>query len=193
MEGYNEIPPNVYPTFMCDVLKECHRVMKPDSWLICWFGPTWFSEVKSWIKSSLFDVGEIPGLWLKGEEDGSGNFQTNVPKWYLGNSFELFFYARKGNPNIVKQGRANSFLYPGVPRSRKMHPAERPINMVQDILSTFVQPGSTILSPFLGSGNTILAASNLMMNCFGYELTKEYKDKFVVKVHESEPGQYKSY
>lgn len=194
MEGYNEVLPDAYPEFMLKVLMQCYRVMKQDSWLICWFGPTWFDRVKSWIKTSLLDVGEVPAIWLKGkEEDGSGTFQTNTPKWYLGNSYEHFFYARKGDPQIIKQGRANSFLFPGVPHGRKFHPAERPINMIQEVLSTFAQPGSTILVPFLGSGNTILAASNLLMTAFGYELTQEYKDKFIVRVHEAEPGQYRSY
>ena len=47
--------------------------------------------------------------------------------------------------------------------------------------------------PFLGSGNTLLAASNLGNTCFGYDLSEEYKNSYLKRVMEGEPGRYKSY
>ena len=65
--------------------------------------------------------------------------------------------------------------------------------MITEVLHTFGIEGSRVLVPFLGSGNTLLAASNLQMSGFGFELTKEYKDSFIMKVNEGEPGMYNSY
>jgi DNA modification methylase len=50
------------------------------------------------------------------------------------------------------------------------------------IYSCFADAGSNILIPFLGSGNGLIAANELYMNAFGYELSKDYKDSFIVKV-----------
>jgi DNA modification methylase len=55
--------------------------------------------------------------------------------------------------------------------------------MMEEILSTFVWKGARVMVPFLGSGNTMLAAHNLEMTSFGFELSKSYKDSFLVRVH----------
>jgi DNA modification methylase len=47
--------------------------------------------------------------------------------------------------------------------------------------------------PFLGSGNTLLAASNLGMTGFGFDLSEEYRNAYILRVNESAPQQYKSY
>jgi DNA modification methylase len=112
---------------------------------------------------------------------------------YLASSYEMFFYARKGEARIVKQGRSNVLDYKPVPPQYKIHPTERPIEMIQDLISTFTLPNARVLVPFLGSGNTLLAANNLGMSAFGYELTKEYKDSFIVKVSTSKIGEFSSY
>ena len=62
-----------------------------------------------------------------------------------------------------------------------------------DVLDCFGYKGSTVLVPFLGSGNTLLAANNKDMNAFGYELSETYRNEFVLKVHEQMPGMFRSY
>lgn len=104
----------------------------------------------------------------------------------------MFFYGYKGGGRIKKGGRANVFNYKPVSAGRKIHPTERPIEMIQEVLSTFGSPGDRVLVPYLGSGNTLLASANLQMTSFGYDLSKEYKDRFITKVHESKPPLYTS-
>jgi DNA modification methylase len=188
MDGYNEVPEDQYPAFLDRVFKEAFRILKPTGWLIAWFGPEpWFEIVYNLIRRHNFECRRIPALWIK----SAG--QTMQPDIYLASTYEMFFYARKQAAVIEKRGRANTFLYPPVPPQRKNHPTERPIEMIQDILSTFTKPNSVIAVPFLGSGNTILAASNLDMRAFGYELTQAYKDRFAVRVDQGELGSYNSY
>jgi len=105
----------------------------------------------------------------------------------------MFFYARKGNAMLQKQGRSNTFLFDMVANQRKIHPTERPVEMIQEVLETFGRPGDKVLVPFLGSGNTLLAASNLGMPAYGYEKGKELKDGYILRVYGSKPGLYKSY
>lgn len=186
--SYKEVDKKSYVDFISSVIKEIYRVMKNSSWLIMWFGPDpWFNVVLEKLRENNFAVRGIPAVWVK------PNGQTMRPDIYLASTIEMFFYARKGDAKIVKQGRSNSYIYPPVPPQYKVHPTEKPIEMLQDILSTFSEPGSTCLVPFLGSGNTILAASNIGISAFGYDLSQEFKDRYIIKVSTGKPGEYKSY
>jgi len=194
MEGYNEIDKLQYLPFMDSVLIECKRVLKDTGWLIVWFGPDpWFGSISSLLRKHGFLGNSLPGLWVKKSEDKAAMAQSMMPSLYLANAYEMFFYARKGGATMYRPGQQNVFLHQQVSPSKKSHPTERPIEMIQDILSIFAAPGSRVLVPFLGSGNTMLAATNLGMKPIGYELTAAYKDSFIIRVHEGEYGKYKSY
>lgn len=188
LDVYNEIPADKYSDFLDKVFKECYRVMAENSWLICWYAPEPWAEVifQKLIKAG-FKTRRMTGHWVK------PTGQTMQPNKYLANCSEPFFYAAKGDPNIARPGRSNVFQYDPVPPKKKIHPTERPIEMIQDLLSTFSYPGSRIMVPFLGSGNTLLAASNLNFTALGFDLAKEYRDSFILRVEEGTPGQFRSY
>jgi site-specific DNA-methyltransferase (adenine-specific) len=189
-KDYNEVPAEDYALFLTTLFKECHRVMAEHSWIICWFAQEpWFEVVYQSMKQAGFSGSRIPAIWYK---EGSGA-QTNHPEYYLGNNYEAFFYMRKGSPSISRQGRGNVYAYKTVSGSRKIHPTERPVELIQDILQTFSWEGCRVLVPFLGSGNTLLAAANLGLTTFGYDLSEEYKDAYIMRVNESRPQSYKSY
>lgn len=179
--SYNEVCQDVYLKFLSDAILELYRVMADHSWLIFWFGPEpYFELVYSLLHNSGFVCTRLVGIWTKTQG------QSMRPDMYLASSYEMFFYARKGSPRIVKQGRLNNFSYTGVAPQKKIHPTERPIELMQDILETFAWEGSRVLVPFLGSGNTLLAAHNVKMNGFGFELSEEYRNNFILRVNEME-------
>lgn len=188
-EDYNEVPAEEYVPFMYNVLFECYRVMTENAWLVLWFGPEpWHETMWELLVKAGFETTRITGMWYKGQ---SG--QTMQQDTHLANSYESFYYARKGKPNILRPGRSNVFHFKPVPPANKIHPTERPIEMIQDMIQTFCWEGSRILVPFAGSGNTLLAAANLGMTAIGCDKTKAYKDAFTVRVHDSMPPRYKSY
>jgi ParB/RepB/Spo0J family partition protein len=184
--NYNEVDIEQYPTFLFDVLKECYRAMSNSSWMVIWHAKQW----RRLIQDILDNIGLAydEGIWYKGNVG-----QTNSPNVHLASCYEPFFYVRKGNPSIIRQGRSNVFNYKPVSGARKIHPTERPIEMIQDMIQTFCWEGARILVPFLGSGNSILAASNLGMTAFGWDLSQEYKDAYIIKVADSRPGSYRTY
>jgi DNA modification methylase len=179
LENYNEIDKDTYPEFLSRVFKECYRVMAPHSWLICWFAPQpWFECIYQAICSSGLETTRMCGIWSKGTPGQNMN-----PSTRLANSYEMFFYAWKGQPALNKAGHGNDFHFPPVPAQQKVHPTERPIELMRELYDTFAFQGSRILIPFLGSGNGLLAAHSLGMSPVGFELSKSYKDSFLVKVH----------
>lgn len=176
--GYNEINPKEYSKFMNRVFSECYRVLKPNSWLICWLAPhPWFELVHQWLIDTGFSNKRMPGIWVKGQG------QAMQPDRSLANAYEMFFYARKGSPTLAKPGSTNIFTYSPVPSQLKVHPTERPIEMIADVITTFAQPNSNILVPFAGSGNTLIAAAQNNMLPVGFDLTDEYFEGYIIKCH----------
>lgn len=185
---YNEIPSDLYPKFMKGMISEAYRILRKGGWLVCWFAPEpWFEDVYKWIREAGFDTRRLCGEWIK----RSG--QSLHPEMYLANSSEWFFYAKKGNATLNKPGRMNVFDYRGVPANIKSHPTERPIEMMEDILYTFVGEGSYIVVPCAGSGNTMLAASNIRCTSTGYDVTDTYRKDYIIKVNNGKVGEYTSY
>jgi len=185
-EDYNEVPDNIYMNGdphgtwkgMRTLFKECYRVMTEHSWMLVWFGPEpWFNEMYQAIKSAGFETTRLCGIWTK----PSG--QTHQPGIYLPNAYEMFFYAWKGRPAIARQRSGNVFAYSPYPAQQKTHPTERPVELMKDIYETFAFAGSRVLIPFLGSGNGIIAAHQAGMTGVGFELTKAYRDSFLVKAN----------
>jgi len=184
--NYNEVEEDKYKDFIVAALKQCDRVMTNSSWMIVWHAREWRAFIMETLL--LLDLEYDEGIWYKGVVG-----QTNSPNTHLASCYEPFLYVRKGDPTIIRQGRSNVFHYKPVPSSRKVHPTERPIELIQDIIQTFCWEGARILVPFLGSGNSILAASNLGMIAFGWDLAQEYKDAYIIKVSDSRPGNYRTY
>jgi len=178
---YNEVPSSDYSEFLDKLVAECWRVMNERSWLIFWFAPEpWFDVVFSTLIKHGFQGRRMTAKWFKTGMPG----QTRNPEKNLGNAVEEFFYMRKGDAsiNMNKRGRSNVFEFPVVPAQRKVHPTEKPIPLMKEILNTFAYPGNRVLVPFAGSGNTILAALELQMDPIGYDLAKEGKDGYILKL-----------
>ena len=129
-----------------------------------------------------------PAIWYKSGRPG----MARQPDLILASNYETFWYARKGRPGIQKPGRPNVFDFP-TPTTNRIHPTERPIEMIQTLLSTFVTPASRIIVPFAGSGNTLLAAANLRMTGVAFDICDKYRPNFVIRAKEKPIGSYGSY
>lgn len=57
-----------------------------------------------------------------------------------------------------------------------LHPTQKPLKLIEDLIKTYSNEGDTILDNCMGSGTTTIAAINTKRNFIGFELTKEYFD-----------------
>jgi len=178
VESYHEVPMVDYQAFLDKLTKELFRVANDHCWLVFWYGPTWHTQVFKSLVDAGWLVDDIPAIWVK------GGGQTLQPELYLGRAYEPFFICRKGKPVLMKRGRSNVFLQPGVSGSKKYHPTERPVMLIEELIECFAQSSGYILVPFAGSGATLRAAYNQGHKVVGFDLNPEYKDKFMLKVEE---------
>lgn len=70
---------------------------------------------------------------------------------------------------IVREGEENCS------RSRKLHPNQKPVALLEFILNELrVEPGATILDPYMGSGSTGVAALRRGLRFIGCEIDLEH-------------------
>ena len=55
-----------------------------------------------------------------------------------------------------------------------MHPTQKPVGMLADILKDFSQENDSILDCFGGSGSTLIACEQLNRKCYMAELDPKY-------------------
>ena len=59
----------------------------------------------------------------------------------------------------------------------KIHPTQKPVNLLKQLIEIFTDPGDTVIDPCAGSGTTLRAAKELKRHSFGFEVEKEFYKK----------------
>lgn len=78
------------------------------------------------------------------------------------------------NTESIHHGDFVMGLTPKREKSNGSHPNQKPLKLMEEIISIITNDGDVILDPFMGSGTTGVACVNLNRNFIGIELDKEY-------------------
>lgn len=179
-EGYTEISEGDFIVFNATLMKEIYRVLKPDTYCIFWFAiDPWIEILYKLAIEANFTLRRTPLIWTK----GSG--QSLAPSTTLSNSYETALIMKKGQPILAKPGRINVFDYTPIAASKKHHPTQKPLELYQDIYETFSFEGANCISPFAGSGSSLIAAQLSGRKSMGFDLQEEYKKGYLQWVSET--------
>lgn len=69
--------------------------------------------------------------------------------------------------------------------SKGIHPAEKPLDLIERFIRVSSKPGDTILDGFMGSGTTCVAAKNLNRAYIGFEIDPKYFEIAKVRLGDS--------
>ncbi len=59
----------------------------------------------------------------------------------------------------------------------KIHPTQKPVQLLKELIRTFTDPGDVVIDPVAGSGTTLRACAEINRSCYGFEIKKNfYKD-----------------
>jgi len=163
------------------IAREAYRLADDNCSMTWWFAIQWYQPLLEMLTEEGWKVDVIPNIWDAGEQG-----QTNQPELYLARCYEPFFSCRKGQPVIFKRGRSNIFRFKKLTGDKKIHPTEKPVELMKELIETYASPGCSILVPFLGSGNDIIAGFQLQHHTFGFDLNNEVKKRFLIRVVEME-------
>lgn len=176
-DDYGEIPQDMYPAFLERLCSELYRIQGDQSTLIFWYAHQWYAKVCEALADAGYLFSRVPAVWMK---LGSGG-QSMQPKHLLASVYEPFILARKGKGvPLGKAGSSNVFMANPVTPKKKIHPTERPVALIKDILQTccIIAPGINCMVPFAGSGNTLVVCEELGINSYGFDITDIYKLRY---------------
>ena len=150
------------------VLRETFRILKQGSHCYVFFAPSFFTEVKTMLVEIGFKVANIPLVWAKPKGG-----VTLAPFYNYASAYEQIFYCTKGTGRQFNiPGHSNVFIYD--PPQNKVHPAERPLELIEWIMQNCSVENELGIDPFLGSGVFTLAAKKNNRRAVGVEMGEAY-------------------
>ena len=124
-------------------------------------------EIFKKIISELFIFKNIL-IWVK------NNHTAGDLKGAYGKKTEFIIYATKGKHYLNGKRDTDVLFYNKVSGKRQIHQNEKPIDLLEFIISKSSNINDIVLDCFMGSGTTGVAAKNLNRRFIGIELDKEY-------------------
>lgn len=118
-------------------------------------------------------------VWDKKAEKGAdhNNFSDCELMWtnIKQKSVRIYRYLWSG---LLRSGNRNEEL------SKRVHPTQKPVGLMEEIINDYTKPSDIILDLFLGSGSTIIACEKTHRICYGMEIDPRYIDVCVKRWEE---------
>lgn len=89
-------------------------------------------------------------------------------------SHENIVFAVKGKYSFPGSRPKDLVTFPKINSSKMVHPTEKPVGLLANLISSVTKPGDLILDPFAGSGSTLVAAKKTGRRFIGIELDDDY-------------------
>lgn len=164
-ERFKKIPNDKKPFVW--FLFDAFRVLKDGGALVCfsdWKNQESWRQAIEWagfsIKSQVIWNREVHGM---GDLKGAFAPQHDVIWFATKGKFE---FPGKRPKSVINSQRVSA--------EKLVHPNEKPISLMEELILAVTPPNGAILDPFMGSGTTGKAAINLGFKFVGIEREKEY-------------------
>lgn len=107
------------------------------------------------------------------------NFSAQVLKANMkvvGNCEYALILYRDRLPKFNNGGKMvfNCMDWPRDNEHEKIHPTQKPVELLKRLIELFTDPGDVVIDPVAGSGSTLIAAERTGRKAYGFEIKKEF-------------------
>ena len=162
--------------------------------------PEFFHFCSKLLKKEPKERGKAPAMIVFCSWQQIPMVQEQAARYGFNNAYPLYFIKRtsgqvlKANMKIVGATETAVVLYrdklpkfnnggrmilnwmkwipdKGIPR---IHPTQKPVNLLKNLIEIFTDPGDVVIDPCAGSGSTLRACAEIGRNCYGFEVDKKF-------------------
>lgn len=169
---------------LAKMLQAVDMSMADDCHLLVFTSEMHEAEFKAVIRKANYDVRRSL-VWIKNNH-GSGDLNDFAPQ------YEHIIHARRGRlpvspriPDVLYAPTFNtSAATPDAWKTnRTHHPTEKPVGLLERLITSCTLPDELVVDPFAGTGATVEAALNLGRKAYGIELVEDYHNEGTVRIH----------
>ena len=152
------------------VIKEGYRILRQGGTMICFYDLWKIETLKNLYDSNKFKQVRFIE-WMK-----TNPVPINSKINYLTNAREVAVSAIKGSKPTFNSSYDNGlYSYPiCAGKERTIHPTQKPLSLITDLVLKHSNEGDTVLDCFMGSGTTGVACKNTNREFIGMELDEKY-------------------
>lgn len=151
-----------------EVFKEVYRVLRQGAHCYVFFASMRYVETMEMLKEVGLWHSPIPIIWVK----------TGVPPldpYHMYKMmYEPIFYCTKGKPRSFTGRLLPDNVFTTATPSSKVHPTEKPIELIKFLIGNCSVEGEIGIDPFAGSGTFGVACSQLNRRCVMVECDEGY-------------------
>ena len=138
--------------------REMYRVLRQDAYAVSFYG---WQEVDAFV-----DAWRSAGFRMVGHLVFCKEYASSCR--FLAHNHEQAYLLAKGRPHRPARPIADilQWDYTG----NRLHPTQKPLRPLEQLVQAFSKPGELVLDPFCGSGSTLLAAKRHDRDFLGMEL-----------------------
>lgn len=159
--------PDYVKALMRVLAPEFKRVLKPKAHLYIFFCNEMYGALME-ILSRHFIMEPVPIIWDKG--------RTTRPftGYSYASSYEPVLFGHKDprERRLIEACR-DIVTVKVVPSAKKVHPFEKPFELLEYFIKQSTNVGDTVLDPFAGSGSTLVTAKKLGRGAIGFEKSEK--------------------
>lgn len=148
--------------WLAPAFREVYRLMKPDTLCVSFYGWTATEAfLAAWQAAGFRRVAHL--VFCKNYASRRGLFEAR---------HECAYVLAKGRPPLPAQALpdVNGWVYTG----NRLHPTQKPVEVLEPLVRTYCPAGGLVLDPFCGSGSTLAAAKACGRRSLGIELDSEH-------------------
>ncbi len=149
------------------LVPELHRVLVDGAHFYIFLGFGWYCRLVGLLRAHGLVVDDQPIIWNK--------CRTSLPArgaHYMSSYEACLFGHKPPQDRILFKPVANVLDIPAINPASRVHPLQKPFDLLKLFIENSTSPGETVLDCFCGSGATLLAAHKLNRNSVGFELDK---------------------
>ena len=157
-----------FESMTADQLRRAFEIRVPKRWLLATMDWRHVSDLEATPPLLMRFV--RAGIWIK--PDGAPQFTGDRPA----TGWEMIAILHSEVGKMRWNGGGHRAVWTHNKCNNGVHPTQKPLSLMRELIELFTDEGDTILDPFCGSGTTLVAARELGRKAIGVEISPEYAE-----------------